>query len=312
MCGGTGRLRYWTPTGFGLSPRVRGNPPFDGESEARYRSIPACAGEPPTATQGRGVTRVYPRVCGGTNTSVLYNIPSPGLSPRVRGNRPGSAPVALAEGSIPACAGEPYSRPTIFLWNTVYPPRVRGNPRRGVTQIHRAGSIPACAGEPPVIWPSGSGVTVYPRVCGGTKGPFRTYKVSRGLSPRVRGNPGVIPTRLPAYRSIPACAGEPLCPHILRQTFPVYPRVCGGTDIPTVSGRREKWVYPRVCGGTSPGRRTARCPPGLSPRVRGNHGLNTCYSLNFRSIPACAGEPTILTELSTVMRVYPRVCGGTV
>ena len=29
------------------------------------------------------------------------------------------------------------------------------------------------------------------------------------------------------------------------------------------------------------------------------------------SIPACAGEPTMERTLMTVLRVYPRVCGGT-
>ena len=50
---------------------------------------------------------------------------------------------------------------------------------------------------------------------------------------------------------------------------------------------------------------------GLSPRVRGN--LRLCWRrLRLtRSIPVCAGEPTTCFLRALPMRVYPRVCGGT-
>ena len=49
-------------------------------------------------------------------------------------------------------------------------------------------SIPACAGEPiPCLTYAGC-VTVYPRVCGGTRMSSKGLTHSRGLSPRVRGN----------------------------------------------------------------------------------------------------------------------------
>ena len=56
-------------------------------------SIPACAGEPVTAS-GLALTRwVYPRVCGGTHPAVRVGAAIPGLSPRVRGNPGGGQPV---------------------------------------------------------------------------------------------------------------------------------------------------------------------------------------------------------------------------
>ena len=66
VCGGTAlpeRTRTYTT---GLSPRVRGN--LVRGSCLRYtpRSIPACAGEPPSVPRSRELDRVYPRVCGGT------------------------------------------------------------------------------------------------------------------------------------------------------------------------------------------------------------------------------------------------------
>ena len=50
---------------------------------------------------------------------------------------------------------------------------------------------------------------------------------------------------------------------------------------------------------------------GLSPRVRGNQRLNLPDADNRRSIPACAGEPTLAFRAGIARAVYPRVCGGT-
>ena len=112
--------------------------------------------------------------------------------------------------------------------------------------------------------------------------------------------------------------------------------MCGGTRPRSHASPRvdmcwtcnqHGWVYPRVCGGTTM-RKPRSQPPcsGLSPRVRGNRPMS------YRSIPACAGEPSaghrdlrreglsprvrgnpqqtaIIGRLAPT--VYPRVCGGT-
>ena len=128
----------------GLSPRVRGNQSAsqDGKTARSYwpvrqRSIPACAGEPPTPVQnGVGsnndrATWVYPRVCGGTLA--------------VDANR--------------------------NLVGTVYP-RVCGGTRTGGARIGSGLSPPKCAGEPSLpllrLGEPFPGTGVYPRVCGGT------------------------------------------------------------------------------------------------------------------------------------------------
>ena len=111
-----------------------------------------------------------------------------------------------------------------------------------------------------------------------------------GLSPRVRGNRvgGVEGDN--AAGSIPACAGEPADSN---------------------ASRRYKKVYPRVCGGTAGRVAISFRYSGLSPRVRGNHSKSVT-PLNWAgSIPACAGEPTGGRRGCPVLRVYPRVCGGT-
>ena len=50
---------------------------------------------------------------------------------------------------------------------------------------------------------------------------------------------------------------------------------------------------------------------GLSPRVRGNRCLPRAGRQRQRSIPACAGEPNIGDLVAWEVKVYPRVCGGT-
>jgi len=50
---------------------------------------------------------------------------------------------------------------------------------------------------------------------------------------------------------------------------------------------------------------------GLSPRARGNLNLEVLLRQNFRSIPACAGEPITGGAAYRDPKVYPRVRGGT-
>ena len=94
----------------GLSPRVRGNlvPPLRMRVKVGgVRSIPACAGEPLIYHRRQPVSKVYPRVCGGTGIGGQVQEIQPGLSPRVRGNPFLDRALEERIGSIPACAGEP-------------------------------------------------------------------------------------------------------------------------------------------------------------------------------------------------------------
>ena len=190
VCGGTRRLPPGDTAARGLSPRVRGNP-----GRAGYR-------------RGAG-----------------------GLSPRVRGNPSSTPRPGSTSGSIPACAGEPSTLKRQSSPIRVYPrvcggtqlgpvprrageglsPRVRGNRFVGVGHWACLGSIPACAGEPCPRFRRPTCRRVYPRVCGGTCSRRITGSSPSGLSPRVRGNPGVARDRRGRVGSIPACAGEP--PH---------------------------------------------------------------------------------------------------
>ena len=174
--------------------------------------------------------RVYPRVCGGTRPGRPAPSHLGGLSPRVRGNHSMPGLSHSEPRSIPACAGEPYSRRRLLSRNWVYPrvcggtiffilnphtvsglsPRVRGNPRYLALGDDRTWSIPACAGEPRHDAHRVPYAAVYPRVCGGTTVVTRSPHSAHGLSPRVRGNLTLSSSRASLPRSIPACAGEPI------------------------------------------------------------------------------------------------------
>ena len=127
-------------------------------------------------------------------------------------------------------------------------------------------------------------------MCGGTLTRQPQSVRLRGLSPRVRGNPDDGCYDEYAMGSIPACAGEPSETASCTCSNGVYPRVCGGTHA----------IHELMTGRT-----------GLSPRVRGNHIYVRQYLFRPRSIPACAGEPSIAGRWRIGSGVYPRVCGGT-
>ena len=167
---------------------------------------------------------------------------------------------------------------------------MRGNPVQPLRARRACRSIPACAGEPRRLGLQGAVQGVYPRVCGGTTAETVRVYVHKGLSPRVRGNR--LTDRPDGYiiGSIPACAGEPGKAGISCRPPPVYPRVCGGTS-PDVRNLAHYW--------------------GLSPRVRGNRCQSPAVAAPPRSIPACAGEPSLRPGRVGQQRVYPRVCGGT-
>ena len=198
--------------------------------------------------------------------------------------------MALWAQVYPRVCGGTYGKSRIQVRISGLSPRVRGNRRRCRCRHGPIGSIPACAGEPTGAHDAATYLRVYPRVCGGTRNRRRDIRHGLGLSPRVRGNRRRCKCRHGPTRSIPACAGEPT----------------GAHDAATYLR-----VYPRVCGGTRNRRRDIRHGLGLSPRVRGNPMGYLGNLRSQRSIPACAGEPRGWQTRLLLLRVYPRVCGGT-
>ena len=207
-CGGTRDISPVHRDVWGLSPRVRGNPPAVPHQRTPTRSIPARAGEPMQPKPAVFAKKVYPRACGGTTHLAVIHLVEQGLSPRVRGNRPEGSLARVRLRSIPARAGEPWVTMVGGNSTAVYPracggtnggpgrghragglsPRVRGNQGPPAIAPSSERSIPARAGEPSRATGSRMLSRVYPRACGGTGWIPTRYRLPRGLSPRVRGN----------------------------------------------------------------------------------------------------------------------------
>ena len=93
---------------LGLSPLARGNLEWSRTRNAFRGSIPACAGEPSASTRKKTSSGVYPRLRGGTIGCLGNGCFGGGLSPLARGNLKQLSFPLQADGSIPACAGEPH------------------------------------------------------------------------------------------------------------------------------------------------------------------------------------------------------------
>ena len=167
---------------------------------------------------------------------------------------------------------------------------MRGNQTKRVNAAIFAGPIPACAGQPARSRGSPGGCSAYPRVCGATRGSVWPAICAKGLSPRVRGNPGFSVARYLREGPIPACAGQPSAAN---QTH------------------RPRWAYPRVCGATEQLDKFLTVQGGLSPRVRGNRIAVTSVFMTWGPIPACAGQPCMGGCEYWNVGAYPRVCGAT-
>ena len=98
-------------------------------------------------------------------------------------------------------------------------------------------SIPALTGEPRTLRNSPYSRSVYPRAYGGTALCYSLSSPLTGLSPRLRGNPGLFATPLAAGRSIPAPTGEPYISTLDCVFRWVYPRAYGGTGALIISLR---------------------------------------------------------------------------
>ena len=289
---------------------MRGNLSFDVMQPQPLRSIPAHAGQPPELARRLPWSKVYPRACGATRRRNGMCRCSPGLSPRMRGNRYVERRRGHQGRSIPAHAGQP-SRPGYrTATETVYPracgatencgrmhsaphglsPRMRGNRPQSRSRPRSAGSIPAHAGQPELVSSQMNNRRVYPRACGATYDCFHPSTRCRGLSPRMRGNHDVHEKELALVRSIPAHAGQPARAAKVHQA---------------------RWVYPRACGATFVAAAARSPATGLSPRMRGNRLCPYLPAPIRRSIPAHAGQPKRGNIGHCGRRVYPRACGAT-
>ena len=295
-----------------------------------------------------------------------------GLSPHIRGNLSEPSLIPIVQGSIPAHTGEPLGREPRSGPCGVYPrtyggtmslkvkvsssmglsPHIRGNrkARRNILLIQ--GSIPAHTGEPNHSHIMLITLKVYPRTYGGTMSCMQNISSIMGLSPHIRGNPGLCIGTFIGTGSIPAHTGEPSNDYPADGRSGVYPRTYGGTisssvhwanrrglsphirgnplsplavfssigSIPAHTGEpveahcdcRNNWVYPRTYGGTPAVRQWTLPCAGLSPHIRGNRRTKPRVSVLRGSIPAHTGEPGTGVPGIACRGVYPRTYGGTI
>ena len=169
-------------------------------------------------------------------------------------------------------------------------PRGRGNRANGTWSPGQLRSIPAWAGQPHSPFNSSADRKVYPRVGGATARPKSGIPQRVGLSPRGRGNLGLLASSGGSFRSIPAWAGQPGSVGSFGFKLRVYPRVGGATAMTFLP--EPMWL-------------------GLSPRGRGNRPTTPRNINATRSIPAWAGQPPPTDLNPRVYSVYPRVGGAT-
>ena len=310
----------------GLSPRRRGNQRRLGVRRVEVGPIPAQAGEPTTSGVGDRAIRAYPRAGGGTVMALRVMRSRWGLSPRRRGNLPIRMADLEVVGPIPAQAGEPSGSGSGRSSTRAYPragggtavfipgdfghpglsPRRRGNRGQGGCREINLGPIPAQAGEPARAPRPGWTSRAYPRAGGGTARRVAMYPLYLGLSPRRRGNRGLVDILLADRGPIPAQAGEPISVDEVMSKIGAYPRAGGGTIEKFADDAAEK---------------------GLSPRRRGNHRSEHDVVADVGPIPAQAGEPSATSAVAcygayprgrgnriapaSVGRAYPRAGGGT-
>ena len=294
----------------GLSPHVRGNPTSTRSIPSRRGSIPACTGKPHGYEVVIVMCWVYPRMYGETVHCKLREDGYEGLSPHVRGNRRFYCLRTTGLRSIPACTGKPEHWVSGSAGRQVYPrmygetprsvlplvalkglsPHVRGNRAHQDQHPRGNGSIPACTGKPRTDRGRSPGPKVYPRMYGETRRAAARASDAGGLSPHVRGNPGMRRQLGPAARSIPACTGKPSS----RRCRAGWPR-----------------VYPRMYGETAGQEGRPGGQVGLSPHVRGNPDARAVHQHQDGSIPACTGKPRWAMGGGFRPRVYPRMYGET-
>ena len=152
-------------------------------------------------------------------------------------------------------------------------PRGRGNPLLHDRHGREPGSIPAWAGKPSAGWCPSPTCRVHPRVGGETAAGGSRGTLSRGPSPRGRGNRRRADLAEGRAGSIPAWAGKP------RSSRGTAPR---GT------------VHPRVGGETCVSTAVLLMAAGPSPRGRGNLVQRLQRRVARRSIPAWAGKPSLV------------------
>ena len=208
-------------------------------------------------------------------------------------------------------------------------PRMRGTLDPAHPEIDQTGIIPAYAGNTPYRLCGCGCDWDHPRVCGEHHITSIMVHLSWGSSPRMRGTPLLMISRLRLIRDHPRVCGEH--PSRIFRELSVSgssPRMRGTPNgsiqsadyagiIPAYAGNTLHKIlggelvrdHPRVCGEHAHryGRNAQR--KGSSPRMRGTPSAIDYFRSNRGIIPAYAGNTGVLFEFVALARDHPRVCG---
>ena len=167
-------------------------------------------------------------------------------------------------------------------------PRLRGTGQHiRVGRRHRR-FIPAPAGNRQITACQNVCLTVHPRACG-EQGRCPSIPRSRsGSSPRLRGTDGQAARPAHVHRFIPAPAGN---------------------SWPRTGASALRAVHPRACGEQRAFPRLYEVPYGSSPRLRGTALQEDAAGLQYRFIPAPAGNREPHHAPGLLSTVHPRACG---
>ena len=130
--------------------------------------------------------------------------------------------------------------------------------------------------------------SVHPRTCGEHAPAAGDIVRNTGSSPHVRGTCQAVFCKGRADRFIPARAGNILLNVLYAVTRSVHPRTCGE--------HHRKFDH-------------TGHPSGSSPHVRGTFEADPLGALEFRFIPARAGNIHSYDSFRYVFSVHPRTCG---
>ncbi len=234
----------------GPSPLTRGNRQSLPAPAHRWGPIPAHAGQPWTASTRRLKTRAHPRSRGATSMQGAPMSAALGPSPLTRGNLGKQRTGTVAQGPIPAHAGQPLEGGLHHQLRTAHPrsrgatppgrllvrssrgpsPLTRGN--RGNLRIRpaQAGPIPAHAGQPLQHPGIPRPQRAHPRSRGATPEGTSLPQDRPGPSPLTRGNRRRRQRRRRRAGPIPAHAGQPHSYSMSASLTWAHPRSRGATS----------------------------------------------------------------------------------
>ena len=195
-------------SGWGLSPRGRGNRDVAVPQLVLLGSIPAWAGQPQVSERECYPCTVYPAWAGQPEKYGLKDVTIQ-VYPRVGGQPSLSTRMASSTAVYPRVGGATVMYSSTPVYGAGLSPRGRGNRSVLCDRTMRCRSIPAWAGN----------LSNVPRdwICYGSIPAWAGQPLSArivpapepGLSPRGRGNPFPPQPQEPLTRSIPAWAGQP-------------------------------------------------------------------------------------------------------